>query len=76
MMWAYYVVGWLLVGFVAVAICVYEGYTDGDDFTLGDLGMVLITTLTGPIFVIWLLKEAAVGKSSIVLIKGRRDDRS
>jgi hypothetical protein len=76
MMWAYYVVGWLLVGFVAVVICVYDGYKDGDDFTLGDIGMVLITTLTGPIFAVWLLKELAVDKSSVVLIKGRRDDRS
>jgi hypothetical protein len=72
MMWVYYVVGWLLVGFVAVASGVYYGYKDGDDFTLGDLGMVFIITLTGPIFAIWLLKEVAVDKSSTVLIKGRR----
>lgn len=71
MMWAYYVAGWLLVGLVAVSCAMYNDYNEADDFTLGDLGMVVATVCTGPIFAVWYIKEYA---ADIVLVKGKHDD--
>ena len=72
MVWAYYLAGWLFVGFLVVSICLYDGYRKGDNLTLGDLGDVFTATLAGPIFVIWLLRELAKENASMVLVKGHK----
>uniref|UniRef100_A0AAU6VYA1 TMhelix containing protein n=2 Tax=unclassified bacterial viruses TaxID=12333 RepID=A0AAU6VYA1_9VIRU len=62
---------WLLLGFLSCVWAVYDGWKKGDDITLFDVFLVVITTFAGPVFTVWLIAELMEGKGEMVLLKGK-----
>lgn len=73
MTWQGFLTLWVVIGFLSCVWAVYDDHQKGNDFELFDLFLVVVTSFTGPIFTIWLIKEW-MKQNTVVLVKGKQRD--